>query len=461
MPTPVRLARSLAPRQRYRDSSYSRVYSTSDKEVVTALPSGTVTTTVNTQSTFAIPCKRVMHDWITPCYAQRIASGEIIALPMDMCETDVTISEGALRLKNYSSASAHFDWTYTGVLGNKLPLPPWPDPISGVDNMRRFVQTAALASVNNTGFQGLVALAELQKTLMMLVRPLSSLNGLLKYLRQHRYGKGNLTITNAGKNMRSINGKRYQMYAPKVYRGPGTVVTLPKGGITIPVGSAFSSMVLGVNLGLKPLLADIDAILKKIPQAHQVDRNTERSVQTAQNKYVKNTTYRRGVAVYAFTDTYTQDVTVRATVIARDRLSVPSDFGISVLDIPGTAWELMPWSWLADYLCNIGDLLQSLKTMSQNDVLMACTVDTVVDQVTRTVTSVTLDAPYELVSPFSSRAVCTRKTKARANFDKYDVGFAWKTSKIFRPAVVQNLLSLTIGALVGLSVPAGSRSIYR
>lgn len=40
-------------------------------------------------------------------------------------------------------------------------------------------------------------------------------------------------------------------------------------------------------------------------------------------------------------------------------MPLPMNFGVGVLDVLPTAWELIPWSFMADYFINIGDVLDA------------------------------------------------------------------------------------------------------
>lgn len=463
MPTPIRI-KSRNSRARTRTENASHVYSTSDWEQTTTVATGVKNVTVNTQGAYALPYGKTMHDWVTTDYAQRIADGEIISLPMDYCDIDLSVSESSLQLRNYSNSVTKFDWRYTGLIGNKIPMPETVQNYRGfasLQNIKNYVQTQALADLNNSGFQGIVSVAEFGKTMQMLLHPLSSITTLLRHVSRVRAAGHNLRINQKGASSLTINGRVFKRYRPvKRHTGPGKVVTAPARNIIVPAGSAISGSVLANNLGLRPMLMDIDAILKQIPALHEAKRNTTRAKQVATHKHTTNGSYRRGVAVYGYTDVLDQTLTCRATVIGEDRFDIYNDFGVTPWDITGAAWESIPFSFILDYVANISDLLSAFKGAMNNNVLMACTVTTLESVNTRTYHTVTLDTPYELVGSYSGTGVVTCKTKARENFSKYDIALAYKPQGIMRPAVVQNLLSLTTQLLVGLSGPK-SVKFYR
>lgn len=51
---------------------------------------------------------------------------------------------------------------------------------------------------------------------------------------------------------------------------------------------------------------------------------------------------------------------VKVNITPNGELPVPMRFGLSVLDIVPTAWEIIPFSFLVDYFTNVGDTLDAL-----------------------------------------------------------------------------------------------------
>lgn len=435
-------AANRGSRPRTRNESLPRWFSTSDLQLNYDVASRTTTRAVDTKNVYGISCTRTMDDWVTPGYAQRIANGEILQLPMYKREVDISIVENALKLRDYHLPATKFDFVYTGVLGNKIPFLEAPVDAIGLANIQTYVRTKALAKVGTTGFQGGVALAEFHKTVNMLAHPLSAVNNLLAYIKQVRQARHNLVIDVSASGMMYINGRPYPKYRPIAYRGPGRVVRMPKGRVIVPAGAAISGTVLVNNLGLRPMLMDVDAILNKIPLAHQNERNTDRAMQSDSTSTKTTSTYTRGVVTYRFDDVIERKISVRATIISTDHFSIARDFGITLPDLPRTAWELVPYSFVFDYFVNVGDFLDAFSGLANgNDVLMGCLVTTFENIATRKATVSSVASPYELTSPYLATSVRTYKETQRTFFGASDYGLAVNKTPL-RPAAVQNLLSL-------------------
>lgn len=391
--------------------------------------------------------KVVITDMVTPGYETIVARGGIVNTPMNSESWSYTDGCGGFS-GHYVDGQTTAHWTEdkTGTFYFGVPNPA-PHGIN-LPNLRAYVQTQCLASARTSSLQGFVALAEGKKTLSMLMHPLSAAASVLQYIAQVRAGGKNLVISSIGRTL-IINGKRFQNPNWR-YNGPGRLVKPPKTSIVIPAGKAISGAVLANNLGLRPLMMDIEAFLKGIPNSHQNDRATYRS--KLSDSWKTTDVWNVSVAGITFKLEQTTEVkaTVRAMVMVRDKFNVLQDFGMSVCDLPSTFWELVPYSFLFDYFVNIGDLLAAQRAMATQDILctsVSTTLDTVV---TRKVLETKLPVPYILDSGVSgeSRLTCTAKSR-EVGFS--DVGIAYRpVLQIARPTVLQNTLSLIVQSLAAI-----------
>lgn len=403
-----------------------------------------------------VPTPWTIDDVVTPGYEQLIAEGKIINNPLRTVKT--TYVDGVSGFTGtYTSGST----TYTWIEEKYGPVrfgPPRVLPHGiNVANLRTYVETQCLASATTSSLQGLVAIAEGKKTLQMLVSPLSSISSLLTYLVKLRQGRKNIAILSRGRTL-IINGRTFRN--PNFYyRGPGKLVKVPSGTVVVPAGTAISGAILANNLGLRPLMMDLEAFLKDIPQAHQEDRKSFRKKLSDTWKNVTYDTYVSSGCSFPVKITTDVEVLVRSVVMVKDKIDILQDFGMSVFDIPSAAWELIPYSFILDYFINLGDVLGAQRALSTQDILACSTTTRTTTTVTREWLAGTLALPYKMVSNVHGTDVWSSVEKDRRTY--FEQGLAYRPiSTVFRPTVVQNLLSLIVQNLAKLNPGKRSRSPF-
>jgi hypothetical protein len=294
---------------------------------------------------------------------------------------------------------------------------------------------------------GIVALAESNKTLRMVLAPLQTIGPALAYIRQLRKGNVNVTIARSQGRKLLINGRDFG--TPKYWhKGPGRLIKPPTGNFVIPAGDTVSSSVLAYNLGVKPLMMDLEAFLKDIPNAHKEERQTYRGGSQATSKQSTQNVFGTDYFSVSGTTKTETEVKIRCTALVSDRFDVLSDFGMSVHDVPEAAWELIPFSFVLDYFVNVGNVLGAARALRQENILSFSTVVKITDKTTREYSGFALkpNQPFnQIVRPLTGSETLTSITKTRS------VGipnpqFAYNPSPI-RPVVVQNILSLFVQEL--------------
>lgn len=434
-----------ATRERSRNfnfaKSFSGVYSNRIKEA-----NGTISYDAVVPRSKLVPCTDSMSDFVTPGYAQRVANGEIISHPMHKESFSYTAEDTGFHIRINSPGGSVQDYAETRVLpfyfhntGHLVTF----DLDDG--NSTRYAQTKCLASVKTSSLMGIVALAEANKTLRMLLAPLQTILPALTYIRQLRKGNVNITIARSKGRKLLINGRDFGV--PKYWnKGPGRLIKPPIGNVVIPVGQTVSASVLAFNLGVKPLMMDLEAFLKDIPKTHEEARNTFRSVTKSQTTKTSTQTLGNDYWSVVQSATTVTELTVRCSVLAEDRFDVLSDFGMSVNDVPEAAWELIPFSFIADYIVNIGDVLGAARAHRVNKILAYSTVVTKKQTTTRGYSNFQLKLPWnQIVLPFQGQEVAVSITKTRS-VEPFSYGFAYNPSPS-RPVVWQNLLSLFVQEL--------------
>lgn len=134
---------------------------------------------------------------------------------------------------------------------------------------------------------------------------------------------------------------------------------------------------LEFQFGIKPLLNDVDEIMKRINKTlPRVENLTYRTYDTDSTSLSSSVT--EGRDIYGFLqridtiDSFKAECIVRfgVTQSLLDSANVyRSDWSSSFTDlsqIPVTAWELLPWSFLADYFVNVSEIIQAATTSTRN-----------------------------------------------------------------------------------------------
>lgn len=392
----------------------------------------------------------VMDDVVTPGFVVRQRQGELINTPMLRGSTTITPG-GTGATFDYVNGTTHIEWKETenlAILYYGLPTPA-PLPID-VENLQALAQTAALANVKSSSFMGFVALAEGRKTVGLLASPLAAMSELLAWVTQLRAARKNLLVTWSGRTHRVINGRRFSLPQPRGKSYGHWLVTPPKGSAIVPIGTALSGSILAYDLGLYPFLCDIEAITKELPSAHQYPRETFRATRDWQGSTETVQTRVNSVVTGVFTNLTTFDVKVRATVVARDRFDIPSDFGVSLFDVPEAAWELVPYSFLIDYLVNVGDLLAALRVKLTRDIDMYCTVTTVSTEVRRTWKSCSITSGWTVARKPTGTDTYAVTSKERSPNVFHGQLAVTPISEALTPSHIKIALSLAVQQLTNL-----------
>lgn len=127
------------------------------------------------------------------------------------------------------------------------------------------------------------------------------------------------------------------------------------------------------SFGWDPLFHDIEDARTALDEVLETERLIKVNAGGRAAKLVGHTTYQVGPLVVG-TQIYCMETLVdKETAIYRYRGAVKAQaqttwkdraarFGFSASDFVPTAWELLPWSFLADYFANIGDCLEAAFT---------------------------------------------------------------------------------------------------
>lgn len=446
-------ARNTGPRTRFRTRNLSPGLVTSTTQLwQRKVSTGQILVDTGlTARVVSLPSYESMTDVVTPGFAQAQANGTLVNNPMTKVLHQETPGSKGFKV-NYTIDDAYSEFFRTNATARLLgPIPPVGAQRVNVENLQNLCRTAALAGVDSSDMQGLVSIAEIGKTISLLTNPVK---GLLRAMRDYekRIQQGiRSKFADAywrGVRTRTLNGTRRS-------KRSGVERAIKRSYRAESVGDFLANSLLMFNLAIKPTLMDIDAILHKIPQREEIPRRSSRETKTdsaSWSETISHLTVDGNTFICRYD--HTEEVTVRATVIYVDNFQVEKHFGTRLADVPEAAWELIPFSFLVDYVANIGDFLGALRAQSFANVINCSTVTTIKETCKRVVTGFVPVPPYNVVdiSPLGEDGTMSHTTKTRnpaafsAQFAYLPVQVGFKT-----PSHLQNVLGLLTKQLVRMS----------
>ena len=300
--------------------------------------------------------KQVTFDWVTPGYQQLIAKGVIVNAPFSSVKS--LKSGGTYGPVQGTVSKDGNTFVYDCDDGWRMYLSGTAST-SGVDkintnNLIRRVQTKALAGVEKPELQAMVSLAEFKQTVSLLSGPLGRLNAAFRKLGKQyendlRRGALQQTWASAGRTVRSRRRRRASIAAREKDRRKKSASQRIDA-----FADTLTSAVLGYNLGWKPAMMEIDALLNKIPSLSFEARTWSRASDTETYDGSYTTTHSTPWSTVTILHTLKQSATVRAGVLYNSELQTPQQhFGIRLADIPEAMWELIPFSFVLDYVVNV------------------------------------------------------------------------------------------------------------
>jgi hypothetical protein len=281
-----------------------------------------------------------MTDYVTPNFRKLQAEGRIFNNPMSKTELTVSGSDAGWKfIKTDLTQVSYGEWNGPwGITVFGVPAQPSSDGAL-IELLVSLASTQALAGVESAPVMGQVILAEMHKTIAMLRSPLKGLTDFIRDRRQWEKYRG-----------RKPKGSTRNRAA----RNRTTKESLSDG-----VQAAANSW-LEARFGWRPFLMDMEDIIKTLQEGDFGDRKTSRA---KQERVVTSTRNYVGVAAGIETD-FTENVKttygVRAGILYQFQNDPMSDFGFSWSELPISAWELVPFSFVVDWFINVGDYIQAI-----------------------------------------------------------------------------------------------------
>lgn len=437
-------------RVRTKAEPYGHVSSTTLS--IRQLSDGTILSGPNTYGPWTKASKTDMTDIVVPGYAQRVARGEVINNPMSRVSELYSSSQNSSGFELTNSALNQWYKSEGDVFGHCW-YPTIPSLVYiNEENLKKLAQTSALAGMNRPEIYSLVTLGELKKTLTMLVSPIRGLTKLLQnstaaYKRDLRiYGNPlNRVMKIKNHRQRAKALERFKRYAKQ--RKESTPKSIPDRLMFIP------DMVLCYNLGWKPLLMELNALLHTIPEKVYNERLTSRGKASDETEYsvYSGELVDGGRGLISYTDTFREVVSVRAGVLYEAEFGPKKDFGLRPQDVSASAWELIPFSFLVDYVYNIGDYIEAMSSLGRNRALAFFTTTRVTITATRNVTGVQGYGAWTAVKQPQGSLSCEKRVTTRDNTSfTPSIAHTPIYSSLNRPpAQLQNVLSLLTNLLSG------------
>lgn len=396
-----------------------------------------------------------MSDVVQPGYQQLISAGQVVSHPMSQVKTLYSCSDSGCELTT-TSGSTTATWTDSAnIMYFYFGMPTTSTLDIDVENLVRYSNTKALAGARSSNFQGMVTLAEAGKTLRMLMNPLGSVHSLVSYIYDQRRQKRNLKIDSLVNGAVRINGRVFHKTTDRgLHRGPGRVIQPRYPSIVVPFGDAVSGTVLMNNLGLRPLMMDIDFITNQIKDLHtKSERMTSRGSEKDSRETVSTSTTNYGAGRFTIETTRKTEVSVRSFVSWFDQFDVLQDHGMAVYDIPSTLYELVPFSFVLDYFLNLGKMLEAYRALATQKFYNGGHTIRIDNSVSRKFVGAVGIAPWTMTRAPAGGDNLSVIVKTRS-IQFPEVGLAFKPlSGAFRPTVVQNLIGLTVQKLIHLGKP--------
>lgn len=291
------------------------------------------------------PCQvgvvKTMDDVVTPRFQVRRSKGEMFFNPMTITQAESTIeSYGALTYhgttiacagtgaKHEISISGPYSVSVMWPAGASGPIPSRPQiPIRDIESLITEVTTKGMAERGRSSNNLFESVAEYRQTLKLLSSPIKSF---------HRF------ITNTG----------------------------PKIKLMRP-----DEAWLTYRYGVLPLIKDVTGIIKGLEQKTGHKRETTRAKGEISESRDESLSLGPGVGVlFTYVANTTDYVKVRYTSIDEYIASVASNIGFTAKGFLTVPWELIPYSFVADWFANVGDYLNAIAPAPGYKSLGSCVV---------------------------------------------------------------------------------------
>jgi hypothetical protein len=325
-------------------------------------------------------------DFLIPGYKARSSKGEIFNQPMSKDYVKSVTPKGqwqfnyvdgpGLGTNKYTGSDLwFFSFPYSGNPNWAFSALPrfFEGEVTGIDSDQKLIDLAAIQAKTNVvkaDAQALVMLAELNKVVDMLTQSSTRAANGLRLLLQGRPKQAVLKALGYTKKTGSSSFKAASKTA--------------------------SARWLEVRYGWLPLIYDVQGALKALGAVRK-PRFTARGFANSSKSLITNgTAYYFGISGLGINWALTQNLEKRVRAFILYEVDARSFISqkLGLLQLPSSAWELVPWSFVIDWFVDIGSWLDSLTPRVGINILAeGYTLATQHDRV-RSVTSTSFVAPY-------------------------------------------------------------------
>lgn len=290
-----------------------------------------------------------------PMFESKIRSGKSASNPMSAFRQRIAWRGGQVRVKRNGFPGVGF----SNVMFNYGVIPPG-IPQTLLDRAENDAAIGIRKKIHqqHTTVSGGVILGELKKTVHMIRHPAESINKLLAKFVNDR-GRN----IERARRLHARNAVRKRRNRKPI---PGYTVN---NGVLVETADTISKTWLELVFGLTPLMSDIAAIAEAALSKYSAPsiKRLMFTAQAASSTSLSGTHTPAGSPVdCAYNGEWTDEVSCRYTVGYQVAISgvqegwtkVLSQSGFNLREAPQTAWNLLPWSFLIDYVSNIGDVLE-------------------------------------------------------------------------------------------------------
>jgi hypothetical protein len=349
-------------------------------------PSWTVTNS-NVTSGFTPGSLQTMSDYVVPKFHARVAKGEVFFNDMyksirsnlitstgtgvHQRKTASTSCSGTPRNYEFRTEGAMFARAVYSASGSTDGLLPVDRLLSSseVADLQKEASTKCLAARGQSDSNLFESVAQIRQTLALIKRPLNSINKLLAKAR--------------GLRQRGVS-------AAEVW--------------------------LQLRYGFLPLIRDMETIVSGSKKKTGLMRKTSRATASLMRHASPTISLNNGIGGISVYEKQTLDkVTVRAMALDEYYVDQVENLGFATKGLAALPWELIPYSFVADWFFNLGDFLQALVPLPGVKSLGSCLVTYRDNYVNWSLLSNTPNTGYTIVRQMTGSCTSSLVEKTRTS----------------------------------------------
>lgn len=317
---------------------------------------------------FSVGNLESMTDFVTPNFHEKIAAGHIVMSPM-VRTTQLKLAQALSNAKGRYNGNPSYWWEYVtgprtiwtmGLGPNTSILPGTYSVHSGtdLDNLQVEASTKCLSQVGRASTSMWENLAETDKTVSMLWGPLG-------YFFQRESA-----MTQKEKELLRRGARKRNLPLEEALRRFGKKALLGAEGV--------ANLWLMYRYGVMPLVKSIKDVNEALKAQVQDDRNSTRGSATSSANSWSESTYSNSGYSWKIRKTTTETISARAVSIDELVRNWSYNYGFSKKELITLPWELIPYSFVADWFVNAGDYFGALANCFEPRSLGQCLTTTVV-----------------------------------------------------------------------------------